>query len=143
MRADNDKGSERVGIGKRIRQARESMKMTREELADRVDITPRFLADIEAGIKGMSMNTLCGISKELGVSLDHIVNGECRETPVKNSQIRDIREAMDMLLRGLDERGFHFLEDVYSYGPEADGDGEDSEEESDEEERYEEKKSRT
>ena len=115
MRTENDRGSKRVEIGNRIRRERENRKMTREELADRADISPRFLADIEAGIKGMSMDTLCRLSSELEVSLDRIVNGGDEGPPVKNSQIRDMREMMDLLFKGLDKRGFHCLEDVYTY----------------------------
>ena len=129
MRTDNDKGSKRVEIGKRIRKERERQRMTREELADRADITPRFLADIEAGAKGMSIDTLNGISSVLGASLDHIVNGENGGIPAKNSQIRDIHQAMEILFRGLNERGFHFLEDVYPYTPGPGGDEKDGKEE--------------
>ena len=142
MRTDNDKGSKRVAIGKRIRQEREKRRMTREELADRVDITPRFLADIEAGTKGMSIDTLNGISSALEVSLDHIVNGENSRFTAKSSQIRDIHQAMEILFRGLNERGFHFLEDVYPYtpGPESgkkDGEEEHRDEDEDEKKRTE------
>ena len=115
MKTENDRGSKRVEIGNRIRQERENRKMTREELADRADISPRFLADIEAGIKGMSMDTLCRLSSELEVSLDLIVNGGDEGPPVRNSQIRDMQEMMDLQFTGLDKRGFHCLEDVYAY----------------------------
>ena len=118
MTTEKDKLTRRKETGKRIRQEREKPRMTREELADRADITPRFLADIESGIKGMSVDTLCSLCSELDVSLDHIVKGPEGDTLRQNSRIRDMQEMMELLFRGLDERGFRFLEDVYTYSAE-------------------------
>ena len=36
-------------IGKRIRQQREFMGLTREQFAEQIDVTPKFCSDIEAG----------------------------------------------------------------------------------------------
>ena len=52
-------------IGKRIRQQREFMGLTREQFAEQIDVTPKFCSDIEAGVKGMSVPTLCRIAKVL------------------------------------------------------------------------------
>ena len=38
-------------VGKRIRELREKCEMTREELANRVDITAKFLYEVENGKK--------------------------------------------------------------------------------------------
>ena len=51
-------------IGKRIRQQREFMGLTREQFAEQIDVTPKFCSDIEAGVKGMSVPTLCRIAKD-------------------------------------------------------------------------------
>ena len=37
-------------IGKRIRQQREFMGLTREQFAEQIDVTPKFCSDIEAGV---------------------------------------------------------------------------------------------
>ena len=117
MRNEKHEGSKRVEIGGRIRREREKKMMTREELAYRAEITPRFLADIEAGIKGMSMGTLCRLSSELDVSLDHIVNGGDTDLPARNPQIKDMQAMMDLLFAGLDKCGFRCVEDMYYYTP--------------------------
>ena len=62
-------------IGKRIRQQREFMGYTREQFAEKIDVTPKFCADIETGVKGMSVPTLCRISKTLRLSTDYILWG--------------------------------------------------------------------
>ena len=63
-------------IGKRIRQQREYMGLTREQFAEQIDVTPKFCSDIETGAKGMSVPTLCRISKALRLSTDYILFGK-------------------------------------------------------------------
>ncbi len=65
-----------VGIGNRIRRQREFLGYTREELAEMIDVTTKFCSDIELGLKGMSIPTLCRISKTLQLSMDYILLGE-------------------------------------------------------------------
>ena len=48
-----------ISIGGRIRKQREFLGLTREQFAEKLDITPKFCSDIELGIKGMSVPTLC------------------------------------------------------------------------------------
>ena len=62
-------------VGKRIRKQRELLGYTREALAEKLDITPKFCSDIELGLKGMSVPTLCRISEVLGLSADYILYG--------------------------------------------------------------------
>lgn len=54
-----------VAIGGRIRKQREYLGLTREQFAEKLDITPKFCADIESGTKGMSVPTLCRIATTL------------------------------------------------------------------------------
>lgn len=69
-------------IGKRIRQQREYMGLTREQFAEQIDVTPKFCADIETGAKGMSVPTFCRIAKTLRLSTDYILYGITeRENP--------------------------------------------------------------
>ncbi len=64
-----------VEIGKRIRKQRESLGYTRESFAERLDVTPKFCSDIELGLKGMSIPTLCKISVLLKLPTDYILFG--------------------------------------------------------------------
>ena len=48
-----------VSIGGRIRRQREFLGYTREQFAELLDVTPKFCSDIELGVKGMSVQTLC------------------------------------------------------------------------------------
>ena len=70
-------------IGTRIRKQREYMGLTREQLAEKIEVTPKFCSDIELGAKGMSVPTLCKLSQILGLTTDYILFGES-EKPTSN-----------------------------------------------------------
>lgn len=66
-------------VGKRIRELRGIQGYTREALAEKADISEKFLYEIEAGKKGFSADVLCRVSKSLDVSCDYIMFGEEKE----------------------------------------------------------------
>lgn len=61
--------------GERIRQRREELGYTREELADRAGISTKFLYEIESGRKDFTTAVLARIATEIQVSCDWIVLG--------------------------------------------------------------------
>lgn len=65
--------------GERIRDLREMHHYTRAVLAEKAEISEKFLYEIEAGRKGFSADTLCRIAKALSVSCDYIMLGEEKE----------------------------------------------------------------
>lgn len=65
-----------LSIGARIRSQREYLGYTREQLAEYLGVTPKFCSDIELGAKGMSVPTLCKISKILRLKTDYILFGK-------------------------------------------------------------------
>ena len=67
---------DKVYVGKRIQQQRELLGYTREELAEKADITPRFCYDLELGQKGMSVDTLCKLKSALHINIDYLLFGE-------------------------------------------------------------------
>lgn len=63
-------------IGKRIKILREANGFTREELAEKAEISSKFLYEVEKGRKGLSADTLLKISKTLSCSCDYILTGQ-------------------------------------------------------------------
>ena len=61
-----------VEIGNRIRIERENFDMTREKLAELLNLSPYFLGQIERGERKMSINTLIKISECLHISMDYL-----------------------------------------------------------------------
>lgn len=64
-----------AAIGSRIRTQREYLGYTREQFAELLEVTPKFCSDIELGVKGMSIPTLCKIAHVLRLSTDFILFG--------------------------------------------------------------------
>ena len=59
--------------GMRIKNLRLNKKMTRECLAEALDVSTRFLADVEAGKVGISVATLTRLCKVLNTSADYLL----------------------------------------------------------------------
>ena len=64
-----------IQIGARVRVAREALGLSREELAELLDISTLFMSYIECGQKGMSLETLISVCRTLGASADYILLG--------------------------------------------------------------------
>ena len=82
-----------VEIGARIKCKRKDLKYTREFLAELIDISPQFLADIECGKKGMSFSTLIKLCQCLGVSCDYIILGKTQDN--RYERITQFVESID------------------------------------------------
>ena len=61
-------------LGARIRRQREMFGYSREAFSELLDITPRFLADIESGVCGVSLSTLKAICQVTHVSADYLLD---------------------------------------------------------------------
>lgn len=90
-------------IGKRIRKQREYLGYTRELLAEKIDVTPKFCSDIELGVKGMSVPTLCRLASTLHLSTDYILFGK---------EEQEAYSPLDVMLQDcpVEKRGY--LEDI-------------------------------
>ncbi|HBW05158.1 MAG TPA: hypothetical protein DEF02_01005 [Clostridiales bacterium] len=60
-------------LGERIRARRNMLNMTRESLAEKINVSPRFLADVESGKVGVSIETLKNLSVALSASCDYLL----------------------------------------------------------------------
>lgn len=53
--------------------------MNREKLAEHLDVSPQFIADVEYGNKGVSIKSLYILSQALDVTADYILAGSLYE----------------------------------------------------------------
>ena len=65
-----------AAIGARIRARRGSLDMTRADLAGRIPLNEKSVAEIEYGNRGLSLKTLFRLKQILGVSTDYILEGD-------------------------------------------------------------------
>ena len=67
---------DKAAIGVRLREARNMVKLTQEQLAEKVDIGTTYISDIERGAKFPSLTLFIKLVDALGVSADFILRGE-------------------------------------------------------------------
>ncbi len=93
-------------IGRRVRQTREYLKLTREQVAELANISPQFLVHIENGTKSMTSNTIYHLARALNVSADYLLYGS-EDTDLKRvwatealvSMLPEDREAAERVLQ--------------------------------------------
>lgn len=70
---------DRLAAGERIREKRNLLGFTQDEMAEKIDRAAKYYADIERGSCGMSVETLMALSETLDMSLDYIIYGKNTE----------------------------------------------------------------
>ena len=68
-----------IQIGEQVRIAREQTKLTQEQFAERIEVSPQYISDLERGVVGISISTLKRVCVTLGVSSDQILFGTVSE----------------------------------------------------------------
>ena len=63
-----------VRMGSKIKEARQNMGLTQEQLSEIVDVTPAFIGHIERGERSVSLKTLFAIGKKLKISFDYLLS---------------------------------------------------------------------
>lgn len=105
-------------MGKRIRSRREYLNMNRETLAERLDVSPQFIADIEYGNKGISIRKFYALCQVLDTSADFILAGERRNESDDEELLRAREKVMGILCR-CDARqldGIEKIAEIYADG---------------------------
>ena len=106
-------------IGKRIRNQREAMHLTRDELASELNVTAKFIADIEYGDKGMSMQTLYKLMQHLNLSADFILERDSLLVAEEDAEIRQLKENILVSLSVCNAQQLKCMEQIVRYYTEA------------------------
>lgn len=80
-------------IGARVREKREEIKYSQEQLAWEADLSNTYISLIETGKKKPSLGTLLKISNALGITLDELLSGNQLHNPTDYQT--DIDELMN------------------------------------------------
>jgi transcriptional regulator with XRE-family HTH domain len=64
-----------IQIGEQVRIAREQAKLTQEQFAERIEVSPQYISDLERGVVGISIPTLKRACITLGVTSDQLLFG--------------------------------------------------------------------
>lgn len=94
-----------VILGERIRLGRKVNGITREKLAEMIEVSPRFLAEVEAGKVGVALQTLKNISIALSTSTDYLLGLD------NENQLSQL-EVLCAQLAGIDEKYYPLISAV-------------------------------
>ena len=64
-----------IQIGENVRLAREQAKLTQEMLAEKIEVSPQYISDLERGVVGIALPTLKRLCCTLGIASDQILFG--------------------------------------------------------------------
>lgn len=95
-------------VGKRIRQLRECKKISREELAEILELSDSYIGLIERGARGITLENLVKIANLFEVSLDYFVVESKEFTPSK--QIQYLLKTID----SFNENDYNFIVNIVS-----------------------------
>lgn len=98
-----DNENQMTALQRAIRQERKSKRITYEELAEMLDISPIHIKHIESGHRKPSIEILFEIARVLNLSLDGVV------FPKDITQSDLTRGKIDRLLDSLDEDSLQFV----------------------------------
>lgn len=71
-----------IQIGERVKAARESARLTQEQMAEQIDVSTQYVSDLERGVVGISIATLKRLCLTLGISSDTILFGDTEASPL-------------------------------------------------------------
>lgn len=63
------------GMGQRIKRQRKLLKLTQENLAEKLGISVKHFSEVERGLTGLSIENIIKLSSILGLSLDYMIKG--------------------------------------------------------------------
>lgn len=72
-------------VGNKIRERRNFLKVTQENLANDINVSASFISDIENGRRKMSLETMIKISIALKKSLDYFILDNVKDVKLKNN----------------------------------------------------------
>lgn len=108
---------DQVEMGRRVRSRREFLNLTREELAGRLGVSSKFIADIEYGEKGISIKRLYLLSQILNTSTDYILAGkkenfseEAEKARLKESILEPLSQCTAEQLRCMEKIAQFYVE---------------------------------
>ncbi len=65
-----------MSIGKRIRKRRQELKLTQEDLASALGLTPQHISGIEQDKRNPSLSSVAKLAEELGITVDYLITGK-------------------------------------------------------------------
>lgn len=71
-----------IQIGGQVKYAREQARLTQEQLAEYIEVSPQYISDLERGVVGISIPTLKRLCSTLHITSDQILFAEKPENDI-------------------------------------------------------------
>ena len=94
-------------MGQRIMTRRKSLRLTQEELAEKIDVSTQMISNLELGKKAIRPENLAEVCRVLDISADYILTG----VNTNNQEINIIAEK----LMKLSNKEFEIVSDLIDY----------------------------
>ena len=86
-----------MDVGRRVLERRRTLKVTQNDLAQALGVTPQHISLIEQGKVAPSLGLLAGLATELGVSVDYLL---CGREGIITDTIPAIKADKNLTLKG-------------------------------------------
>lgn len=96
--------------GKRIKQLRQEMNLSQEQLAEKLNVSQNMIAKIECGLRRPSVDFLIELAEFFETSLHYIVIGTSEEATDKKRQIEEAIEQIDQMMELLQNKRKELLQ---------------------------------
>lgn len=96
--------------GKRIKQLRQEMNLSQEQLAEKLNVSQNMIAKIECGLRRPSVDFLIELAQFFEISLHYIVIGTSKEATDKKRQIEEAIEQIDQMMELLQNKRKELLQ---------------------------------
>ena len=96
--------------GKRIKQLRQEMNLSQEQLAEKLNVSQNMIAKIECGLRRPSVDFLIELAEFFETSLHYIVIGTLEEATDKKRQIEEAIEQIDQMMELLQNKRKELLQ---------------------------------
>ena len=93
-------------LGRNIKEVRKSLKMTQEQLAEKIEVSTVFISQIESGARKPSLETVYKLSIALNIKIDTLINKS-----FDDEKTEDIDRLVE-LLNMCSTKQTHFVTDI-------------------------------
>ncbi len=94
----------RIEVGDRLKQKRIMMGMTQDVIAEKINRSPKYYADIERGSCGKSIETLLALAEIMDMPLDYLIYGKVYNDEEKLRQTDEVQVLLSMVNNATEKR---------------------------------------
>ena len=96
--------------GKRIKQLRQEMNLSQEQLAEKLNVSQNMIAKIECGLRRPSVDFLIELAEFFETSIHYILLGTSKEATDKKRQIEEVIGQIDQMMELLQNKKKELLQ---------------------------------